>query len=117
MMEERRLSRMLEGGLRVGAAKKIAARQNRKAYMDNILAVVEMFFKGRVLGLLSQDPRPLWEKFRKASNATDEAYVAFVVADETGASWEVLDALWDNYQALGTVMFDALDEYNEEMRR
>ena len=117
MMEERRLSRMLEGGLRVGAAKKIAAWQNRKAYMDNILAVIEMFFKGRILGLLSQDPRPLWEKFRKTSNATDEAYVAFVIADETGASWEVLDALWDNYQTLGLVMHDTLDEYNEAMRR
>ena len=96
-------------------AKKIAAWQNKKACKDNILAVIEMFFKDRMMGPLPQDPRPLWEDFRKASNATDEAYVAFVEQGEMGASDSLRDALWDNYQTLGVVMHDALDAYDEAM--
>ena len=96
-------------------AKKIAARQRRKAREDKLLASVSIFFKDRVLGPLPQDPRPLWEDFRKASNATDEAYVAFIEQGEMGASDSLRDALWDNYQTLGVVMFDALDAYDEAM--
>jgi hypothetical protein len=96
-------------------AKKIAACQKRKAREDKLLASVSIFFKDRVLGPLPQDPRPLWMAFEEASNATDEAYVAFVAAGEDGApEWEQ-DALWDTYQHRGAVMHDALDAYNEAM--
>ena len=108
--------RVVKPGAEALAAHELrSALQNRKAYWDNILAVIAMFFKDKILRSLSQDPRPYWEKFRQASNATDEAYIAFAKQDELGASDFVVDALWDNYQTLGVVMFDALDAYNDAM--
>ena len=96
-------------------SKKIAAWQKGKAHVDHILAVIAIFFRGRVLGPLPQDPRPLWEEYRKASSATDDAYVASVEAEETGASeWKRQD-LWDAYQNRGTEMWDALDTYQRAM--
>ena len=108
--------RVVKPGAEALAAHELrAARQNRKAYMDNTLAVIAMFFKDKILRSLPQDPRPYWEAFRKASNATDEAYIAFAKQDELEASDLVVDALWDNYQTLGAAMFDALDAYNDAM--
>ena len=102
------------------SAKKINAWQKRRAYEDNIIALGEMFSKNRMLedqdlGPLPQNPRPLWEEFRKASNATDDAYVAFVKAGEMGASELETQDLWDTYQILGNVMWDTLDAWNEAM--
>jgi hypothetical protein len=96
-------------------AKKIAAWQNKKACTDNILSVIEMFVRDKILGPLPQDPRPFWEDFRRASKATDDAYVALVKQGEMGASESLINALWDNYQTLGVVMFNALDAYDEAM--
>jgi hypothetical protein len=108
--------RVVKPGAEALAAHELrVARQNRKAYWDNILAVIAMFFKYKILRSLPRDPRPYWEAFRKASNATDEAYIAFAKQDELEASDLVVDALWDNYQALGAAMFDALDAYNDAM--
>lgn len=100
--------------------KKIDAQQKKRAYEDNIIALGEMLSKDRVLedqglGPLPLNPRPLWEKFRKASNATDDAYVALVKAEEMGASESETQDLWDTYQRLGNVMWNTLDTYSEAM--
>ena len=102
------------------SAKKINAWQKRRAYEDNIIALGEMFSRNRMLedqdlGPLPQNLRPLWEEFRKASNATDGAYVDFVKAGEMGASELEIQDLWDTYQILGSVMWYALDAWNEAM--
>lgn len=109
-------------------AKEVTEYQDKKSHEDNIRATIEMFFKHQMMGPLPVDPYPLWEEFRKTSEATNDAYVTLVMAHDSG--WEFGKArrsrrldddkrtqeLWDIYQMQGNKMWSALEAYDEAMQ-
>ena len=97
-------------------AKEVTEYQDKKSHEDNIRATIEMFFKHQMMGPLPVDPYPLWEEFRKASEATNDAYVTLVMAHDSGDDDKRTQKLWDIYQMQGNKMWSALETYDEVMQ-
>ena len=99
-------------------AKEVTEYQDKKSHEDNIRATIEMFFKHQMMGPLPVDPYPLWEEFRKTSEATNDAYVTLVMSDahDSGDDDKRTQELWDIYQMQGNKMWSALEAYDEVMQ-
>ena len=97
-------------------AKEVTEYQDKKSHEDNIRATIEMFFKHQMMGPLPVDPYPLWEEFRKTSEATNDAYVTLVMFHDAGGDDKRTQELWDIYQMQGNKMWSALEAYDEAMQ-